>query len=94
MQFWLKYVLHHQFWSNFHEGSREEDFFEVTTEPNDFNKVHEYQLFENVGLETALFEDEKSVASIKTKKKTLELLIVIHLKNCKPSPKVVKSVRG
>ena len=58
-------------------------------EPNDFNKVHEYQLFENVGLETALFEDEKSVAAIKTKKKIIkfdEIKRFIRMKSLSSNP--------
>lgn len=41
-------------------------------EPNNFNKIFEYQVFENIGLETALFGDEKSVVSIKIKKKIIK----------------------
>ena len=41
-------------------------------EPDNFNKIFEYQIFENIGLETALFEDEISAVSIKTKKKIIK----------------------
>jgi type III restriction enzyme len=42
-------------------------------EPNNFNKVFEYQIFENIGLETSLFENEKTTASIQLKKKVIKL---------------------
>ena len=38
----------------------------------DFNKVFEYQIFENIGLETSLFENEKPQVSIKIKKKIIK----------------------
>ena len=41
-------------------------------EPNNFNKIFEYEIFENIGLETALFENEKSAVSIRTKKKVIK----------------------
>lgn len=41
-------------------------------EPDNFNKVFEYEVFENIGLETALFENEKSAVSIRKKKKVIK----------------------
>ena len=58
-------------------------------EPDNFNKVFEYQVFENIGLETALFESEKSSVSIKTKKKIIkfgEIKRFIQIKSLSSNP--------
>ena len=58
-------------------------------EPDNFNKVFEYQVFENIGLETALFENEKPSASIKTKKKIIkfgEIKKFIQIKSLSSNP--------
>jgi type III restriction enzyme len=58
-------------------------------EPDNFNKVFEYQVFENIGLETALFESEKSSVSIKTKKKIIkfgEIKRFIQIKGLSSNP--------
>ena len=58
-------------------------------EPDNFNKIFEYQVFENIGLETALFEDEKSAASIKTKKRIIkfdEIKRFIQIKSLSSNP--------
>ena len=57
-------------------------------EPN-FNKIFEYQVFENIGLETTLFENEKSAESIKTKKKIVrfnEIKRFIQIKSLSSNP--------
>tara|TARA_Y100000816_G_scaffold292460_1_gene287861 strand:+ start:3133 stop:5670 length:2538 start_codon:yes stop_codon:yes gene_type:complete len=57
-------------------------------EPN-FNKIFEYQVFENIGLETALFENEKAAVSIKTKKKIVrfnEIKKFIQIKSLSSNP--------
>ena len=58
-------------------------------EPDNFNKVFEYQVFENIGLETALFESEKSAVSIKIKKKIIkfgEIKRFIQIKSLSSNP--------
>jgi type III restriction enzyme len=58
-------------------------------EPDNFNKIFEHQIFENIGLETAIFENEKPAASVKIKKRIIkfdEIKRFIQIKSLSSNP--------